>query len=115
MMSVFLATCLIDRDPFDSKLRSMRFRRSTFVALVASVSLTGCRSGDDRSANSRQNGTTIGSATGTPAAAVPWFPRAAPLLLAPGRSPDRSLIALADTIELEPEGSLLDSNATFIR
>jgi hypothetical protein len=114
-MSFALAACIIDRDPFDSKLRSMRFRRSTLAALAASVSLTGCRSGDDRSANSRKNGAAANGAAGMSAASVPWFPRTAPLLLAPGRSPDRSLIALADTTELEPEGSLLDSNATFIR
>jgi hypothetical protein len=115
-MSFASATCIIDRGPFDSKLRSMRLRRSTFVALVAFLSLTGCRSGDDRSANSRQkNGTARTGPAGSLAGSVPWFPRTAPLLLAPGRSPDWSLIALADTTELEPEGSLLDSNATFIR
>jgi hypothetical protein len=93
----------------------MRFRRSTLAALAASVSLTGCRSTDDRSANSRQNGAAANGAGGTAATLVPWFPRTAPLLLVPGRSPDRSLIALADTIEVEPESALLDSNATFIR
>lgn len=94
----------------------MRFRRSTLAALAASVSLTGCRAGNDQSANARQkNGAALGGASGSSASSVRWFPRTAPLLLAPGRSPDRSLIALADTTELEPEGSLLDSSATFIR
>ena len=115
MKSFALATYIIDRDPFDSKLRSMRLRRSTLVAFAASVSLMGCRSGDDRSANSRQNGAASGGAAGTSSVPVRWFPRTAPLLLAPGRSPDRSLIALADTNEVEPEGALLDSSATFFR
>src|SRR5258708_28604481 len=78
------------------------------------MSLMGGRAGDDRSAKWRGNGAVV-SGTGVQAPPVPWFPRAAPLLLAPGRSPDRSLIALADTMEAEPEGSMVDSNATFIR
>src|SRR5258708_3259237 len=72
----------------------------------------GCRSGDDRSAKSRRNGAVV-SGTGVQAPPVPWFPRAAPLLLAPGRSPDRSLIALAGAMGAEPECSVLDSNAPF--
>jgi hypothetical protein len=94
----------------------MRLRRFTFVALAASLSLTGCRSGDDRSANSRRkNGSAPNGPAGPSTASVPWFSGTAPLLLAPGRSTDQSLIALADTMEIEPEGSLLDSNATFLR
>lgn len=115
-MSWALATCVIDPGPFDSKLRSMRLRCFAVVSLAASLTLTGCRSDDDRSANSRgKAGTAPNGSGGQSAGAVPWFPGMAPLLLAPDRSPDRSLIALADTLALEPEGALLDSNATFVR
>ena len=95
----------------------MRPGCSTLAVLAASVSLTGCRSGNDHSNNTGQkNGSGLGGARGTSSGSpVRWFPRAAPLLLAPGRSPDQSLIALADTTEIEPEGSMLDSNATFFR
>lgn len=86
-----------------------------FSVVLAGAGLIGCRSGDDGSANARlKNGSASNGAVGS-RAAVPWFPRTAPLILAPGHAPDRSLIALADSTELEPEGSLLDSNATFIR
>src|SRR5258708_38398654 len=101
MMSAFLATGIIDRDPFDSKLRSMHFRRSTLVTLAASMSLMGCRSGDDRSAKSRRNGAVV-SGTGVQAPPVPWFPRAAPLLLSPGRALGRSVISLAESVGTEP-------------
>jgi hypothetical protein len=84
---------------------------------VASLSIilgasAGCRS--DASSNTSRAAGDGGSSTTTDRS-VTWFKGAAPLLLAPDRTPDRSLIALADTALAEPEGALLDSNATFVR
>jgi hypothetical protein len=91
----------------------MHFIRFGMVPLgIAIAVLGGCRSADKSSSPSRSgNGPGTTERTNT----VSWFRGAAPLLLAPGRTPDRSLIALADTDQVEPEGALLDSNATFVR
>jgi hypothetical protein len=91
----------------------MHLIRFGMVSLgITIVLLEGCRSGD-KSSSAAGPGNDAGTAQG--ASTVSWFRGAAPLLLAPGRTPDRSLIALADTDQVEPEGALLDSNATFVR
>ena len=115
-MSFVSATHVIDLAQFDSKLRPMGLRRSGLLAFVICVGLiAGCRSGDKRSDSTGSQTRPAAVASGDTVAAVSWFSGTAPLLLAPGRSPDRSLIALADTTRMEPDGALLDSNATFMR
>lgn len=109
------ATYVIDPAQFDSKLRRMRLLRFGLVTVLVSPALiSACRSSDNRSdVHGRSSGAGPGLAGSSPA--VAWFEGTAPLLLAPGRSPDRSLIALADTTAEDPESALLDSNATFVR
>jgi hypothetical protein len=104
---------IIDRDPIASKLRAMDFLRSGLVLGITVGSIAGCRSGD-KTSTSAGGARSGGSSAGSAAHVVPWFPRAAPLLLAPGRTPDRSLIAWADTTVVDPEGGLTDSSATFV-
>jgi hypothetical protein len=91
---------------------SLRFPLLSFIALGL---VAGCRAGDKPSASTGGSNDGGRSSTGGAARSVQWFRGAAPVLLAPGRTPDRALIVMADTDEVEPEGALLDSNATFLR
>src|SRR2546430_9513705 len=64
---------------------------------------------------SQKGGTSRNGSGGQSAGAVPWFPGMAPLLLAPGRSPDRSLIVLADTLgRSEDHTSELQSQSNLV-
>jgi hypothetical protein len=89
------------------------FRLSVGLTLVF-LGAQGCAHGDSRSAAGHGGVNSPGDQV-TASGATSWFPGSAPLIIAPGRSPDRSLLALADTNEEEPEGVLLDSIGTFVR
>ena len=95
-----------------SKLRSMRLRRLTFLALLL-IFAAACTSRDAAPDRSRAGSTTTDSST--PANTVAWFDGVAPILLVPAHSNDRALIVPADSMASDLEDGSLEEPATLVR